>query len=421
MRPIVRSGLVPALVLASLLAACERERPESAAPAEEKSATPDADVVAGRIGGKDVSVSDVDAWIMDKLFANATNDRQPSRLYEIRSRALKQMASEQGLEAEAAKQSLQREELLRRELEKRASVTPEEVKAFYEQNKQRYGQRTFEQLEAPIKRQLEQQKRQKEMEAYFESLRQSVGFEERLEPPRFKIAGDGNARGPADAPVTLVEFSDYECPFCKNAEAVVAEVLERYPTQVRFVYRHFPLDQIHKQARTAALAAECADAQGKFWEYHQALFEGAPKLAEADLKTYADAVGLDRAAFDPCLAQQQPMATIGNDIDAGDKAGVRGTPAFFVNGLPLSGGRSLADFAAVIDRELERLGQPVPPPPAAPTAAATPTPMPPPAAPPAAAPAPAPAAPPPAAPPARAPAAPPAASPPAPGPAGEMP
>jgi protein-disulfide isomerase len=373
-----RRALAPAC--AALLVACNAPQQPSA-PSGEAGAQEDAKALAGRIAGKEVAVGEVDRWIMDKLFDNATSNRNANRLFEIRNRALKQMASEQALDAEAVALKLDKEQVMRQEVEKRAAVDEQEVKDFYETNKQRYGQRTFEQIQAAIRRQLEQQKRQKAMEAYLDELRAKVGFESALEPPRFKIAGDGKSRGPADAPIALVEFSDYECPYCKTAEPIVDEVLVRYPTQVRFAYRHFPLDQIHKQARTASIAAECAGEQGKFWEYHALLFEKAPKLAEADLKTYADQFGLDRAAFDACLAQQRTMGTIDSDIDAGDKAGVSGTPAFFVNGLPLTGARSLAQFAEVIDKELTRLGLPAPPPlpaaaeaPSAPAAAVPPGP-----------------------------------------------
>jgi len=330
----------------------------------------EASELAGRFAGRDVTVGDIDEWIKEKLFENATGKRNPSRLYEIRKRALEQMAAEQALDTAAEKAGKDRDTLVREEIEKRSQVSDEEVRAFYEQNEERYKGREFEQLEASLRRQLQQQKQQKAMEEFFAGLRASTGFESLLEPPRFEIAGEGPTRGPADAPITLVEFSDYQCPYCKSAEKIVAEVLERYPTQVRLVYRHFPLDNIHPQARGAAEAAACAEEQGKFWEFHKVLFENSPKLAITDLRAYANQVGLDRAAFDACVNEKRHAAKVESDVEMGRKIGVAGTPAFYVNGVPVSGGRSVEQFANAIDAELERLGLPVPPP----TAAAAPAP-----------------------------------------------
>ena len=370
MHPARRSLRLAAALVPLAAFACSPPAGEQTSDAPESPAAVVATEPAGRFGGRDVTVGDVDTWIKDKLFDNATGNRNPSRLFEIRKRALEQMAAEQALETAAEKAGTDRETLLREEIEKRSVVADDEIKAFYEQHKERYKGRSFEQLEPSIRRQLQQQKRQKAVEDYMGGLRASAGFESELEAPRFEIAGGGPTRGPADAPIKLVEFSDYQCPFCKNAEAVVEQVLERYPNQVQLVFRQFPLDNIHPQARAAAEAAMCAGDQGKFWEYHEALFRHTPKLGEAELGQYATQIGLDRAAFDACLAEDRHAATVQADVEAGQAIGVSGTPAFYVNGLPVSGARSVEQFAVVIDEELERLGLPVPPPPAAPTAAA---------------------------------------------------
>jgi protein-disulfide isomerase len=362
-----RSARLAAALLPLVAFACSPpagETPGPSSPAAPAAAGGEAAQPAGRYAGRDVTVGDVDAWIMEKLFANATGNRNPSRLFEIRKRALEQMAAEQALETAAAQAGKDSETLLREELDKRSAVADDEVQAFYEQHKERYGDRDFASLEASIRRQLQQQKRQKAAEEYMSALRASAGFQSLLEPPRFEIAGEGPTRGPADAPITLVEFSDYQCPFCKSAEAIVEQVLARYPTQVRLQFRHFPLDNIHPQARSAAEAALCAGEQGRFWEYHHELFKESPKLSEGHLGQYANRLRLDRAAWDACMAEKRMAARVQADVEAGEKIGVSGTPAFYVNGLPVAGARSVEQFAAVIDEELERLGLPVPPPPA---------------------------------------------------------
>jgi hypothetical protein len=217
---------LPILALAVLLA-CSPSGEKSASGGAGPSASPDASKVAGKIGGREVTVGQIDDWVMDKLFSNATGNRNPTRLYELRKRALEQMAAEEALDAQAAKAHQDRETFLREEITKRANVTDDEVKAFYEAHKNRYGNRTFEQLQPILRRQLEAEKRQKAIQEYIAELRQQIGFESDLEPPRFQIAGDGPSLGPKDAPVTLVEFSDFQCPFCKATAPIVRQVLAR--------------------------------------------------------------------------------------------------------------------------------------------------------------------------------------------------
>ena len=159
--------------------------------------------------------------------------------------------------------------------------------------------------------------------------------------------------GPEDAPVTIVEFSDFECPFCqRSAEEVLPLILEQYPEQVRLVYRDFPLTQIHPQALPAALASECADDQGKFWEYHDLLFANQSALDDASLKAYAAQVGLDEAVFDQCYTSQEHLDEVGGDYQDGITYGVSGTPAFFVNGLRIVGAQPFAVFQQAIDQAL---------------------------------------------------------------------
>jgi hypothetical protein len=158
----------------------------------------------------------------------------------------------------------------------------------------------------------------------------------------------------------------------------VKQVLERYPTQVKLVYKNFPIDT-HPKARPAAEAAMCADEQGKFWDLHHKLFEKAPQIGADQLPAIATEAGVDAAKLDECVKAKKQAAKIDADIAEGKKSGVAGTPAFYVNGVPLAGGRSVDDFAKAINAELTRLGKPVPEPPKpvaqAPAPAAAPQPM----------------------------------------------
>jgi protein-disulfide isomerase len=164
---------------------------------------------------------------------------------------------------------------------------------------------------------------------------------------------DDPIMGPVDAPVTIVEFSDFQCPYCEQAaSSVLPQIFQQYPDEVRLVYRDFPLTQIHPQALPAALAAECADDQGKFWEYHDLLFANQSALDDASLEAYAAQIGLDQAVFDQCYTSQEHLDEIRHDYEDGLTYGVSGTPAFFVNGIRIVGAQPLAVFQQAIEQAL---------------------------------------------------------------------
>jgi len=162
-------------------------------------------------------------------------------------------------------------------------------------------------------------------------------------------------RGPANAKVTMIEYSDFQCSYCVRARPLVARVREVYGDQVRFAFRHFPLD-FHAQAEKAGEGAACAGEQGKFWEMHDLLWTNTAKLQVPDLKVHAATLGLDAAAFATCLDSGRYAHLVESDVEAGQGYGVSGTPAFFVNGRPLVGAQPFDAFAQVIDDELARQG-----------------------------------------------------------------
>jgi protein-disulfide isomerase len=172
---------------------------------------------------------------------------------------------------------------------------------------------------------------------------------------RAEIRGEGDPfRGSATASVTIVEFSDFHCPFCKRVQPTLAEILSRYGDKVKLIYRDFPIDGLHPQARKAAEAAQCANDQGKFWPYHDRLFGSEPDGSPEKLKAFAREVGLDLPAFESCLAGGKHQSRVQEDIAEGARHGVTGTPAFFVNGRLLSGAQPLENFIRVIDEELSQ-------------------------------------------------------------------
>src|SRR5215217_2424634 len=165
-----------------------------------------------------------------------------------------------------------------------------------------------------------------------------------------------HARGPKDAPVTLVKYGDYECPYCGEAHPVLKELQEIVGEQVRFVFRHFPLDTVHPRARRAAQAAEAAASQGRFWEMHDLLYERQGELGEEDLMRYAAELGLDLRQFQEDLANDNHAWRIEEDRLGGDRAGVRGTPTLFVNGVRYRGPMDLDGLLAVVEEAASSSG-----------------------------------------------------------------
>jgi protein-disulfide isomerase len=206
----------------------------------------------------------------------------------------------------------------------------------------------------PIRNFLAQQRAQAARQAFLDSLKAKVPVRMTLEPPREKVSDAGRpSRGPAQATVEVIEFSDFQCPYCLRAHPIVAQVLQTYGDRIRFVYRNFPLPN-HPDARPAAEAGDCAAEQGKFWPYYDRLFDHQDQLSVPDLKQHAAVLGLDAARFTACVDSRKYKNEVDADIAAGNDVGVTGTPAFFINGRPLDGAQPFEAFKAIIDEELAR-------------------------------------------------------------------
>jgi protein-disulfide isomerase len=348
--PVSRRFVRIALALGALALACDAApkdgAPKNGAPKDAAAAQP-----AAKIGDRTITIAEIDERVKESLYEEATESRDPSKIYELRSAAIDQVVDEALLDAEAKARNLDRAGLLAAEEAKAKPVDDAEVKELFDRFKDRLGDTKFEDVAPQIRERLTEQRKAETRTVFVASLREKGNVAILLEPPRIPVTADGPTIGPADAAVTIVEFSDYQCPYCKRAEGSLKQVLAKYPTQVRLVYRHFPLDG-HKDAAPAAEAAACADEQGKFWDYHNLVFESSPKLDTKTLRELAEKSKLDLGAFDACVASGKHKAKVAGDLEAGRAAGVSGTPAFFVNGIPLSGARPLEEFSKLIDREL---------------------------------------------------------------------
>jgi protein-disulfide isomerase len=277
-------------------------------------------------------------------------------VYELRKAALDSLIVRRLLDAKAKAAGKSPEDLMKAAVaDKVGEPSEEEIRGLYERAKAA-GQapEPLEKMRPAVANFIRQQKAQAALRSYYEQLRAEAKVEVLLpvwQPPRIEVAADGPSRGPAKAPVTIVEFSDFQCPYCGRAEGVVNQVLEAYKDKVRLVYRDYPLPS-HENAVKAAEAAHCAEDQGKYWEMHGKLFANQQALDLKALKGHARDLKLDGTKFDKCLDSGEKAKLVETNRKAGEEAGVNGTPAFFVNGRMIAGAQPFETFKAAIDAEL---------------------------------------------------------------------
>ncbi len=300
------------------------------------------DKVLARVNGAEITAATVEDSIAGQLL-KLKRDR-----HDLLGQAVENQVRDLLIGVEADKRGMSKEDLLEAEVSaKLAEVPATEVDAFYEARK---GQ-----IRAPKNQVEEQIRRFLSYEGYIGALKSAAEIEILTEPFRVEVAADGPTKGPEDAPVTIVEFSDFECPYCGRVNPSIDKIRDTYGDRVKVVFRQFPLD-IHPNARKAGEAALCADDQGEFWAMHDAMFGDQKNLAADGLKSLAGGIaGLDAKAFNECLDSGRFAETVEKDLKDGAHAGVSSTPAFFINGRYLSGAQPYEVFAEIIDDELERL------------------------------------------------------------------
>jgi protein-disulfide isomerase len=256
------------------------------------------------------------------------------------------------VEVEAERRNISADALIKREVDSKvADPTDGEVEAYF-LGQNRSGVR-LEDVKEQYWNTLKQLKMVKARQAYADSLRAKTEVTILLDRPSIDVPYDeARVEGSLDAPVAIVEFADFQCPFCQKTEATLKALLSKYDGRVKLAFLDFPLTEIHGQAEQAAEAARCAGEQAKFWEYHDDLFADQSKLDEVSLIARAHNMHLDEHAFSSCLASGKFKQDIQANRDEGIKIGVTGTPAYFVNGVFLSGALPQAEFEKVIDHEL---------------------------------------------------------------------
>jgi len=340
----LRTAVVVSAVLAVM--AC------SSTSAEQTPRPAQTDVVA-TVGSTPITLAEVDDKALEQSAPAGVKLSQA--LYEARRAALDEIVATKLFDAAAKAQGVERSALIEKEITSKApTVTDTDIAAWYQANQNRVQGASLDQVRQPIRSLLTQERVRTVRDQYLETLKATTPVRVMLEPPRQKIAAsDSPTKGAPNAPIELIEFSDFQCPFCQRANPTVQQVLNTYGDRIRFVYRHYPLPN-HPNARPAAEAASCAGEQGKFWPYHDRLFANPSKLSAGDLKQAAAELGLDAAKFNTCVDTHKEQAKVDADLRAGEGAGVDGTPAFFINGRMISGAQPFDVFKKVIDEELKR-------------------------------------------------------------------
>jgi len=315
--------------------------------------------VAARVGDRAITVKELDdRWQKEEPAQKAQAEQA---IYDGRREALDAIVADMLVEQAAKSKGIPAEALVQAEVAKRQKpITDSDVRSFYVQNSERMQGRTFEQMSSAIQRYLQDQAQNAAKEDLIAELKKGgPAIRVVMDAPRtaLTINPDDPSEGKADAPVTVVEFSDFQCPFCQRVWPTLKQLRMKYGDRMRLVWKDFPLTQIHPQAFVAAQAGNCAREQGKFWEYHDKMFGNQSALQPANLKQYAADVGLDTAKFDQCLDSSKYEARVQAALGVGGQLGITSTPTVYVNGRMINGAQPIEVFQSVIDEELARAGK----------------------------------------------------------------
>jgi len=280
-------------------------------------------------------------------------------VYDGRRAAVDALVADFLLDRAARAKGVPRDEFEAAEVMRRAKpVTDSDVAAYYAANRNQTEGRSLEEMRPILREFLEERTETIARAELIADLRRAEPvLRVMLDAPRqpIELSSDDPFDGPADAPVTLVEFADFQCPFCGRLAPTLKQLRQRYGDRLRIIWKDFPLTRIHPQAFQSAEAANCAREQGKFWEYHDRLFTNQQTLTRAALKQYARDSGIDAAQFNACLDSSKYAPRVRDAAAAAAQLGITSTPTTYINGRMISGARPYEAFTEVIDDELDRL------------------------------------------------------------------
>jgi protein-disulfide isomerase len=277
------------------------------------------------------------------------------QLYAIRKAALENLITTKILESEATSRHVSIDELRKQLTLGEVNVTRAQVEEAYKQNASFFATMSPDEARERLRLDLENQARMKHYRAGLDALRKKWTVTMNFSPPVFVSELDDGVspiRGGAKPVVTIVEFSDFECPFCKQVQSALRQIVESYGREVRLVFKHLPLEG-HRNSLPAARAAYCAAEQGRFWQFHDALF-AAGSLSPLVFEQIASELGLGVPKFQECVASERSRTAVVKDIEAARLLRIESTPSFVVNGRVINGALSFADFQKIIEQELGR-------------------------------------------------------------------
>jgi protein-disulfide isomerase len=326
-----------AILIVLTLAACNKATLSTETIGEEIGKNVKKQVVA-RYNDKEITLQEIDEAISQDI-------------YDLRRKNLESIIVQALVKTAAEKKGKSEREYIQSIANSVEDPSEEELREIYQKNKTSFGDQSFKEIKSMLANRVKQKKRQQTVMDHIEELKKKANVRIQLQQPRIAVEAVGPSKGPAAAPITIVEFSDFECPYCSQACEVADEVVGAYNGKVRLVYQSFPL-QRHKDAAKAAEAGLCAETQGKFWEMHDWMFANQDKLSIEGLKKAAADLGMDIEKFNSCLDSGEQTAKVEANVQTALEAGVRGTPTFFVNGKRLTGDLSLDQFKEIIDEEL---------------------------------------------------------------------
>jgi protein-disulfide isomerase len=339
------------LAVAIVTTGCGGVTENTNAPAQSAPTGEGGEQIVAYLDGEAITQADLELEVMSQIKV------QDNERYDMLKRGLETMISNRLFQQEADALGITLQELISVEVTSKVPEPSEiDVRNFFEEHKHEAPQiPEFEDVKERIARVIKRRAMRARRQEYLASLMAATGSQMLLQPPRTQIEIPEGTKiiGPVDAPITLIEFADYECPACKTAYPLVDFVLNKYKGQIRYAFIDYPLP-IHANAVPASVAAHCADDQDLFWDYHQNLMLMVGDLSNADLLARAASVGLDVDTFSACLDSNKDADKIEANSAIGRQAGVGGTPTFFVNGRFMPGVTTTDEFKVVIDEELRR-------------------------------------------------------------------
>lgn len=306
------------------------------------------DAVVAIVNGRTITQKEVDSSVVSKVLP------LQEQIYALRKTALENLVLRAILEDEAKKRGVSVEELRKQLTAETVEVLPTRVEEVYSDNASVFESMSPDEAKERLRLDLENQTRMRNYRAALLRLKETARIELRLQEPRLPSVHDNGTApsiGSKEAAITIIEFSDFQCPYCREAQSAIKQVLTNYGNNVRVIFKHLPLD-IHAQAFASAQAAFCAGEQGFFWQYHDALFASEVLSTEAFNKM-ATILGLGISKFKACLISEASRTAISKDVQEARQLGINSTPTFIVNGKLVRGTLSFESFKALIERELK--------------------------------------------------------------------